>query len=375
MARKLASAQIITALRDVAGTEFLQVARVLGWNVIVSKKDNLSVGDLIVYVETDSLLPDRPEFEFFRAKHFKIKTMKMRGEFSQGLVLPISILHIDATGINVDDDLTELLGIIQFNAPKPPTIKCGRVVTKRVYKFQWIPQKVMHSLWSNMYWLYTLLTKSIGNSFPLFVPKTDETRVQLMQGTLDKYNKKCFVVTEKVDGQSITVYNMKGTYGVCSRNVDLDINDTTNDHVAIAHSLNIEPKLKKIQTNYALQGELVGPGIQGNKLELVERTVLFYNVFNIDTQRYLDHLDFKSFIESMGLQTVPILYEDFEMINDIDALLDMSCGKSVINPKVLREGLVFRPIKDTIDYTLSGFVAGRVSFKAVSREWLIKFKE
>jgi hypothetical protein len=372
--RKLASVQRILDIRDVAGTDLLQVARVLGWSVIINKNDGMKVGDLCVYFEIDSKVPEKPEFEFLRKRDFKIKTMKMRGEISQGLVMPLSIL----SGLKVDegDDVTKLLSVEQFNAPKPVVIGAGgKIVTKRVYRFGWIPSPIMHWLWDNCYWLYKVLTVNAGDSFPPFVPKTDETRVQVMQPLLDKWKGEKFVITEKIDGQSITVYMNKGDYGVCSRNVDLDMNNRTLEHVGVSKQLGMENILRSISGSWALQGELAGPGIQGNKLELTEKHIFFFNAFNIDKQRYVDHTEFVRMMDYLDLETVPVLDVNFTMTNDIDTLVKLSTGKSALNPKVLREGLVFRPPVDTLDFGLEGLVRGRVSFKAVSPEWLLSFKE
>lgn len=371
--RKLASIQKVLEIVDVEGTDNLQVALVLGWRVIINRNDGIKVGDNVVYFEIDSLVPEKPEFEFLRKRDFKIKTMKMRGITSQGLVSPMSILPEGE--YSEGDDVTDIIGVKQFNSPKAIVVVNGRVVTKRTYRWRWLPYKAMHWLWENCYWMYKLLTVNAGDSFPAFVPKTDETRVQLLQALLDKYLGQRFVVTEKIDGQSFTAYLNKGEYGVCSRGIDLDVNNSKMEHVAMATKLGIEDKLRELGGNWAVQGEMAGPGIQSNRQGLAERDVYFFGVFNIDTQRYLDHEDFVAFIENLGLKTVPVLDTNFVMINDIDALIDMASDVSFFDELFLREGIVFRPWKDELCFGIEGLVRGRVSFKAISPKYLLKHKE
>ena len=115
--RKLASIQKITALRPIENADKIEVATVLGWQVVV-QKGQFKEGDFCVYIEIDSILPDKPDFEFMRERKFRVKTIKLRGQVSQGICFPISIL-LKATDkdliLREGDDMTELLGVRKYD--------------------------------------------------------------------------------------------------------------------------------------------------------------------------------------------------------------------------------------------------------------------
>jgi RNA ligase (TIGR02306 family) len=201
MGRKLASIQTIKELKDVENSDNLQVATVLGWQVVVSKKDNFKVGGMIIYIEVDAFLPIKPEFEFlrkncYRKMHtgeegFKLRTAKFRGQISQGLVLPLTTLPTTLFDTKIGDDVTLDLGIIQWQQYVPPE-----------------------------------LYGKMKGTFPSFLIKTDETRVQVLQEMLTKYKgTKCFF-SEKIDGTSTTYFVKDGVFGVCGRNIEYQVDDT-----------------------------------------------------------------------------------------------------------------------------------------------------
>ena|SRR4030042_1821508 len=340
--RKLATIQQITALNSIPEADNILVASVLGWKVVVRKED-FKVGDLCVYCEIDSILPEKPEFEFLRNKKFRIRTIRMRGQISQGICFPLSILPKDYPKdipLEVGVEVTEILGIEKY-MPQIPANIAG-------------------------------LAK--GN-FPSFIPKTDETRVQVLQDILTRHKGKVCYVTEKVDGTSATYYLRDGEFGVCSRGLELKETEE-NLFWIMAKKLDVEKKLRDFGKNIALQGELIGQGIQKNNLKIEGHKVLFFNVFDIDGYKYYDFEEFKKMIESLGLETVPILETDYVLDDNIDNIIEKSKGLSVVNPKVFREGIVIRPLKEEIDLQLSqGFGNGRVTFKAVNPDYLLKFEE
>lgn len=108
--RHLASVQVIEDITPIEGKDRIVLAKVLGWRVIVQKAD-FNVGDKCVYCEVDSVLPEKPEFEFLRSKNFRIKTMKMAGVISQGICFPMSILPYDCS---IGDDVTNVIGVKQY---------------------------------------------------------------------------------------------------------------------------------------------------------------------------------------------------------------------------------------------------------------------
>jgi RNA ligase (TIGR02306 family) len=345
--RSLATIQRISKIEPIEGADSIDVARILGWNCVV-KKNEFSVGDLCVYCEVDSLLPENPEFEFLRKncfidredmRGFRIRTVKLRQQVSQGICFPLSIID-QSISIDPNTDWKE-----------------GQDVTAILGIKKWEP-KISLSMGGK-----------IKGSFPGFIPKTDETRIQSIPDLLERHNGTYCYVTEKVDGSSVTVFLKDGEIGVCSRNMWMQ---DTEENVfwATAKKMDIENKMKSVlgEGNWALQGELLGPGIQGNKYGLKTSKILWFNVFNVDTYKYLDFDDFNSLIQNMGLEIVPFLGK-FVLNNTVDELVEMSKGQSALN-KIHREGIVIRPCEEKEDKKL-----GRVSFKVINPDFLLKFGE
>ncbi|MCB9233150.1 MAG: RNA ligase (ATP) [Bacteroidia bacterium] len=327
--RTLASIQRIRALGPIPDADAIQKASVLGWELVV-KKGEFQVGDLVVYCEIDSLLPDRPEFEFLKSRGNRIRTIRLRGQISQGICFPLSILPA-GTEISEGADVTDILGITKYEPPIPAN-----------------------------------LAGVMKGGFPSFIPKTDETRVQNLQDMLDKYVGETCFITEKLDGSSVTYYFKDGEFGVCSRNLEL-LETPDNSLWGEARKMNLEEKMRLAGRNLAFQGEIVGEGIQSNKYRMRGQQVFFFNVFDIDEYRYLDFEEFKAVLAEFDLTSVPILDENFSLINDIPALVELSRGRSVFFD-VAREGIVFRPLTEKRD------LMGRVSFKSINPDFLLKYE-
>ncbi|MFN4145712.1 MAG: RNA ligase (ATP) [Runella sp.] len=337
--RKLASVQKIKALEPIAEADAIEKAQVLGWELVV-KKGEYQVGDLCVYVEIDSLLPPKPEFEFLRPRQFRIRTVRLRNQISQGICFPLSILP---EGFVVEEgaDCTEALGIVKYEPPIPAN-----------------------------------LVGLMKGQFPSFIPKTDETRVQVLQALLDKYAGEPCYITEKLDGSSVTFYYRDGEFGVCSRNLDL-LEDPTSTYWKVAQELEMQQKLASLGGNFALQGELVGEGIQGNKLNLKGQTVYFFNLYDMNKSRYVDFENFDLIIRLLDLKMVPILDQNYTLERSIAALVAKANIKSSINPKIWAEGIVIRPLVEKNDRAFSSDLAnhGRVSFKVINPAFLLKYEK
>lgn len=369
--RKLASIQKISKLEPIEGADKLEKATVLGWEVVVQKGE-FQEGDFCVYCEIDSILPEREEFEFLRQIKFRIKTIKLRGQISQGICFQLSVLP-EKIKIKEDVDVTKMLGVTKHDPYKQ--IKLNQV--NKVVFPSWIPSFVARRL-NRIKFIKRFFSKIYSNkSFPSAIPKTDETRVQVLQGLLNKYEGTEAYITEKLDGSSITVYQINGKFGVCSRNIDLR-KDKNNNFWKVAIEHDLENKLKLIfgDQDVALQGELVGPGIQGNKYKLEELEVFFFNLFFVKEQRYAD-LDY--FLEHMFMlneKNCPILYPEYKISNSIPELLELAKGKSILNEKVEREGIVIRPIREIEDKEFSKrLVKNRVSFKVINNDFLLEYGE
>lgn len=302
-------------------------ATVLGWQLVI-KKDEFKPGDLCVYVEIDSILPDKPEFEFLRNKNFRIRTIRLRGQVSQGICFPLNILP---DNIQVDEgiDVTDVLNIVKYEPPIPVNM-----------------QGVMKG------------------SFPSFIPKTDETRVQILQDLLNTHEGALCYITEKLDGTSVTYFVKDGVFGVCSRNMELEENED-NLYWKTARQFNIEEKLRSVGFNVAIQGELVGEGIQGNKLKLKGQHVFVFSVFLIDEYRYAMFHEWMKMMEDLDIRCVPVITDSYRLGNNIEDILSMSEIFSPMNGSVMSEGIVIR-LKESKEL---------VSFKAISNEFLLKYGE
>jgi len=337
--RKLASIQRIKALEPIDGADAIVKATVLGWELVV-KKDEFKVGDLAVYCEIDSLMPDKPEFEFLKPRKMRIRTVRLRGQISQGICFPLSVLP-QGFKIEEDADCTEALGIVKYEPPLPACLE----------------------------------GKAKGR-FPQFLQKTDETRVQVLQALLDKYKGlKCYV-SEKLDGSSATYYVNDGVFGVCSRNLEL-LEDDANSFWKVARELDIENKLLATGLNVSIQGELIGEGIQSNRLKIRGQSIRFFNVFDIETRQYYNYEKFVAFMHALSLETVPIITTEYILENNIASIVKMATIKSSICPDAWAEGIVIRPLDEIQDFTLrdENLVNGRISFKAINPEFLIAYGE
>lgn len=335
--RKLATIQIISDVQPIEGADRIALASVLGWKVVI-KKGEFNPGDSAVYCEVDSFLPVKPEFEFLRkssykkmsdgTEGFRLKTIKLRGVISQGLLLPVSSLPGYPEVPQPGTDVTDILGIVKYEPPIPAQ-----------------------------------LAGEVKGPFPGFISKTDEERIQNLIDSLPNYKDSLFYVTEKVDGTSITIYLKDGQFGICSRNLEL-IENPENTYWRIVRELDIENKLRKLGRNIALQGELIGEGIQKNIYKLHGQTIKFFDAFDIDKYEYFDFSSFIKIIGDFGLATVPVIDNAFQLPETVDEILNLANGKSVLNPAANREGLVFR--------TTSG---KRFSFKAISNNFLLSDEE
>ena len=339
MERKLASIQIIADIRPIEGADAIEVARINNWDVVVAKNVGHKVGDHVVYCEIDSFLPVREEFEFLRKSSFKrmgdqegfrLKTIRLRGQVSQGLILPMSVFGEFSWTAYEGLDVTERLGIVKYE-PAIPAELAGKV----------------------------------RGNFPGFLRKTDEERVQNLTKDYAKWVEEGldFYVTEKLDGSSATFYLRDDLFGVCSRNLDLEETEG-NTFWKVARELKLEEKLRENGRNLAIQGELIGEGIQGNPYKIKGHTVRFFNAFDIDSQTYYGLPMFLALFEhQFKLEIVPMLTNlTMKLPQTIDECLAFADGKSALNDRFDREGVVFR----TMDRT--------VSFKAISNKFLLNEK-
>jgi RNA ligase (TIGR02306 family) len=338
--RKLATIRKIDNIRPIVGADAIEAAVVGGWTVVV-KKDEFKVGDLAVYLEIDSWVPhelapflskgDGPSvFNDIRGE--RLRTVKLRGQVSQGLLLPISILenliYIDGTKFQVEEgaDVSEFLSITKYEAPIPAQ-----------------------------------LAGDVRGMFPTKIPKTDQERIQNLTVELEEWKAAAlsWEVTEKLDGTSMTVYVDGDDEGVCSRNLNLKENEANSLWRVAKHDQLIE-KLRSTGRNLAVQGELVGEGIQKNMYKLKGQHFFLFDVYDIDRGAYLNPVERRALASKLDIGHVPVLKEDevLEVCN-VEHILKWAEAKALMGGAD-REGIVFKCNER------------EVSFKAISNKFLLK---
>ena len=349
--RKLVTIQKVHSIRPIDGADAIEAVSVQGWH-LVAKKGEFKNGDLCVFFEIDSVLPDLKTkkelageevtdndlvFEFMRPRKFKVKTIKLKGQISQGLAIPPSTFpQLNGMRLVEDMELTERLGVHKYD-PEAESLINGT-----------------------------------GTKFKEGIRKTDETRVQSMKKSLRKVEGLNGYVAEKMEGSSTTFYLVDDVFGVCSRNVDVDANsEKLDDRWKLALEYKVEQLMRDYDAkngigNFAIQAEMIGPGIQGNIYGLDKKEFRIFTFFKEREQRYSTYDELIHLIEETGLPLVPIIDDNFTITSDVDALVELSIGNSKIANRS-REGIIIR----TKEYTESGEI---FSCKAINPNYLLKQK-
>lgn len=349
--RHLATIQKIADVQPIEGADSIEKVRVKDW-WCVAKKGEFNTGNTCVYFEIDSLLPSsNPAFSFLAKGNkekkmnidgreytgYKLKTIKLRGQLSQGLALPLEGLlgkNFDDVALEEGSDISALLGVIKYEAPIPAN-----------------------------------LAGVIKGEFPKFLRKTDEERVQNLGPLIELKAGVLVYVTEKVDGSSVTIYKKDGQLGVCSRNWELH----ENENNAIWKFVKKHDLKNLLPEKWALQGEIIGEGIQGNPLKIKGQEILFFNVFNIENQQFENFESFESKIQALGLKTIPVMNRAWTLPGTVEEILALAEGPSLLSPECKREGIVIRPVQE-MQVEIDD-IAQRFSFKAISNEYLLNEKE
>lgn len=380
--RALAYTTKVGEISKIEGADNIELISVLGWKVI-AKIGEFHEGDLCVYFEIDSKLPEKEWSEFMRTKHFKVKTMKL-GKFnviSQGLALPINVFDVEIPN-EENIDVTELLGVTysveEDNARKKvdPDAKYKAMASRKpnIFKKPWARWMMKREWGRKVMFFFFGKKKDNPRGFPTFISKTDEERVENQPWRIG--DGKTYLCTEKLDGTSCTyALERKGKkkfeFYVCSRNVRQqdEKQECYHDHNIywdLAFKYNIEAVLRDILTLrpdlkwVCIQGEGVG-SVQGNPLKLAEDDLYVFNFKDSSVGRWGSN-EAKILLDKYGIKWVPILGE-VQMPNTMEELKQLATGKSVVNPNVMREGLVYRSLD------------GSDSFKNVSREYLLKHNQ
>lgn len=327
--RKMATVRRIDAIGPIEGADAIEVATVGGWKVVI-KKGEFQAGDLAVYCEIDSWIPTelapflskgKEPREFEGIKGERLRTVKLRGQISQGLLLNLDNVIPETHSFGEDSDVSEYLNIVKWEKAIPAQ-----------------------------------LAGQVKGNFPTQIPKTDQERVQNLKKEIASAQGAVFEVTEKLEGSSMTVYKIDGVFGVCSRNLDLK-RDENNSFWATAIKLDIENKMA-FSDNFAIQGELIGPGIQGNIYNLSNLEFRVFDIYDIKDGCYLNPADRENIIGRMGLDHVPVLDDAFVLNDSIEELLNLAEGTSRLGDTE-REGIVFKEVN------------GGITFKAISNKYLL----
>lgn len=381
--RALAHIEKIEWVKPIEGANNIELIGVLGW-VCVAKKGEFQTGDLAVYIEIDSKCPENDErFEFLANKKYKVKTMKL-GKFkviSQGLALPLSLFP-ELDGKNIGDDVSKYLKITysseedvkrKSNSIDPNAkFKSMAAHHKNLAKKKWFRWLMKRECGKKLLFFFLGKKRDNPKEFPKWIVKTDETRIENAPFYLQ--NKNPWIKTEKLDGTSCTFAIDRQKKGkdkfefiVCSRNVrQADKNQEcyhdSNIYWELADKYGIESVLTKlaIENNYdrvVLQGEGVGD-VQGNPYKFKENRLYVFNLI-IEGNR-VGTKEMADFCDGNNLLHVPIISTEYYLPKTMEEMKLEADGYSEINPKVRREGYVYRS-QD-----------GQQSFKNVSREYLLK---
>jgi RNA ligase (TIGR02306 family) len=334
--RQLATIRKISEVRAIPEADKICAYGVDGW-FVVDSVGKYQVDDLIVFLEVDSWVPtelapflskgkEPRAFEGVRGE--RLRTVKLRGQISQGLLLPILEDTLKGAGILISEglDLTDHLGIKKWERP-----------------------------------MNAQLAGMARGNFPALVPKTDQARIQNLTRNFPKLQEDTWSITEKLDGSSCTFYlDLFGEFHVCSRNLDLKQTEG-NTFWQLALQLDIEGIMRRHSlSGMAIQGEMIGEGIQGNQYK-TRLDFYVYDMYNTSTGEYILPIQLESACKRLGLKHVPILVSNTDIKQQtIQSIIDFAEGKSQLNGSE-REGVVFK--SNTVH---------DLSFKAISNKWLLK---
>ena len=403
--RELAYLVYVDAIEPIPGKDRVECAVVGGWRTMV-KKDQFKPGDIGIYFEVDSKVPERDVFDFLEKYHYKIKTQKFKTFYSQGLLMHpndfgwfvetndngLYIVDADGNSHYVEDEsrfLTKQLDVVYATADdnkrKAPSIDKYKKMAQRhpdLFKKKWARWMMKHE-WSKKVMFFFFGKKKDKRTWPEWVRKTDEERVQNMPWVFESedWHDARWIATEKIDGTS-TTFTMKRLgrnkfdFYVCSRNVCFDTPEKedkcfyeSNVYTEMAQKYNVKAVLRDILNAdtslefVTLQGETYGEGIQKRDYSLKEHDFMAFNLIygqKNGTAKRLNPVEMTLALGPYYIPCVPIVNADFKMPTTCDELLAIATDKSMVDGKE-REGLVFRDVN------------GERSFKAVSNEFLVKY--
>lgn len=356
MERKLATIRVIDNILEIPGADNIEVAVVGGWKCVV-KKGAHKKGDKIVYVEIDSWVPHslapflskgREPRVYDGVLGERLKTIRLKGQISQGLVLSLEDCNIykesettwkitvwDGSG-NIyyltpehEGDLSHYLGIKKWEPP-----------------------------------FHTSLVGIQKGNFPASGRKTDQERCQNLVKHIQQAieNGEFFEVSVKLDGSSMSVlHTQDGEIHVCSRNLSLKVDQEGNAFVDTAKRYDLLEKMKSFK-NLQISGELCGERIQKNPSNLKGVDFFVFDIYDMSSGKFLPPDIRRGIVGEMGLKHVPVLYEKVTLrelgLDSVDKILEFAEGEGLNS--TAREGVVFKSWQRDF------------SFKAISNKYLEK---
>lgn len=373
--RKLASIRQIAEINPIEGADAIEVATVDGWKVVI-KKGEYAVGALVVYLEIDSWVPTelapflskgQEPREYNGVKGERLRTVKLRGQISQGLLLPVewhgdrdkfpcilAFKHEDGIGfyrqVTPGDDVTEALNIQKWESVLPAQLAgmaAGLFPTSLIPKTD--QERIQNCFGEIQKKAYRFLTQKVWNAETQVL---EEHPVEIPKG----FREPTYEVTMKLDGSSCTIFRWEDELRVCSRNLELKIVDENSDNAFVAMALQIGDR---IRNGMAVQGELMGPGIQGNREGFTQPRFFVFDVYDINDGDYYEPVDRRYICRQLDLEQVPVLGENWIAPPSVEEGLAMAEGPSLVHS--IREGLVWKCNEDP-----------KFSFKIISNKFLLK---
>ncbi|MDR3012028.1 MAG: hypothetical protein LBU70_02310 [Chitinispirillales bacterium] len=333
--RTLATIQRVKKISAIPESDFLEIAHIMGWQCVV-KKGEFREGELGVYFEVDSFLPVDPRYEFLRnssyrenpdnGEGFRIRTVKLRGQLSQGLILPLPSFP-EFEGFNEGDDITENLGVKKWYVPETST--AGGVI--------------------------------IGDR-PHGMPTSDEIRIQSATDLIERLSGKPYYITTKMDGTSGTAYYIDGKVGCCSRNKEIKDEPDALYWLPV-YKYGLKEKLAALGKNIILIGEICGPGIQKNKLRLPAIEWYVFDIIDMDAGHCIPYDKICEICTTLGVAVVPLEERGESFTYSLEELLEKAKGKYLSG--LDKEGIVVRDAERP----------KLISFKVLNNDALLKEKD
>lgn len=353
----LATIQKVLNITPIDGADSIETAYILGWQVVV-KKGEYKIGDLCCYIQIDTVVPETEQFDFLRERKYRVRTIKLRKQISQGLIIPAP-----KQNCKEGEDVTELVGVKKFEKPDNNPERFEKPRMPKVWYKKW----VYIFKYNFLYNLFPSLKKKQRSPFPKhLIGITDEERIQNMPQVLKQYEGKEFVVSYKLDGSSITIIHNKvlgkSKFRICSRRFEL--HDKKNDWYKVFVDTVFHNEVLKLISYYGtndimVQGECVGK-FNGNHHNLSTEKIMLFNIY-VNGKR----INQKEFLEVCKKNNIPHcpLYKFTILNHSLEQILRESEIKDLINPNVDAEGLVWRCIEDNM------------SFKVINNKFLLKNNE